>query len=48
MQAGVAVTDPHNGQIIAMLGGRHTGNVVCMDLTELCKVIVVLGQPQSH
>ena len=28
MQAGVAVTDPHNGQIIAMLGGRHTGNVV--------------------
>ena len=28
MQAGVAVTDPHNGQIIAMLGGRHTGNIV--------------------
>lgn len=28
MQTGVAVTDPHNGQIIAMLGGRHTGNVV--------------------
>lgn len=28
MQAGVAVTDPHSGQIIAMLGGRHTGNVV--------------------
>ena len=28
MQAGVAVTDPHNEQIIAMLGGRHTGNVV--------------------
>ena len=28
MQAGVAVIDPHNGQIIAMLGGRHTGNVV--------------------
>lgn len=28
MQAGVAVTDPHNGQIVAMLGGRHTGNVV--------------------
>ena len=28
MQAGVAVTEPHNGQIIAMLGGRHTGNVV--------------------
>lgn len=28
MQAGVAVTDPHNGQIITMLGGRHTGNVV--------------------
>ena len=28
MQAGVAVTDPHNGQVVAMLGGRHTGNVV--------------------
>ena len=28
MQTGVAVTDPHNGQIVAMLGGRHTGNVV--------------------
>ncbi|WP_267202391.1 PBP1A family penicillin-binding protein [Limosilactobacillus kribbianus] len=28
MQTGVAVTDPHNGQIIAMLGGRHTGKVV--------------------
>lgn len=28
MQVGVAVTDPHNGQIVAMLGGRHTGNVV--------------------
>lgn len=28
MQTGVAVTDPHNGQIIAMLGGRHTGNVI--------------------
>lgn len=28
MQAGVAVTDPHNGQVIAMLGGRHTGKVV--------------------
>ena len=28
MQAGVAITDPHNGQVVAMLGGRHTGNVV--------------------
>ncbi|MEE6661922.1 penicillin-binding transpeptidase domain-containing protein, partial [Limosilactobacillus pontis] len=28
MQTGVAVTDPHNGQIVAMLGGRHTGNVI--------------------
>ena len=28
MQTGVAVTDPHNGQVVAMLGGRHTGNVV--------------------
>ncbi|WP_373842831.1 PBP1A family penicillin-binding protein [Limosilactobacillus sp.] len=28
MQAGVAVTDPHNGQIVAMLGGRHTGHVI--------------------
>lgn len=28
MQAGVAATDPHNGQVVAMLGGRHTGNVV--------------------
>lgn len=28
MQAGVTVTDPHNGQVVAMLGGRHTGNVV--------------------
>lgn len=28
MQAGVAVTDPHNGQVVAMLDGRHTGNVV--------------------
>ena len=28
MQAGVAVTDPHNGQIVAMLGGRHTGKVI--------------------
>lgn len=27
MQAGAAVTDPHNGKIIAMLGGRHS-NVV--------------------
>ncbi|WP_102281652.1 PBP1A family penicillin-binding protein [[Lactobacillus] timonensis] len=28
MQAGVAVTDPHNGQIVAMLGGRHLGKTV--------------------
>lgn len=28
MQTGVAVTNPHNGQIVAMLGGRHTGNTV--------------------
>lgn len=28
VQTGVAVTDPHNGQIVAMLGGRHTGNVI--------------------
>lgn len=28
MQTGVAVTDPHNGQIVAMLGGRHTGKVI--------------------
>ena len=28
VQTGVAVTDPHNGQVVAMLGGRHTGNVV--------------------
>lgn len=28
MQTGVAVTDPHNGQVVVMLGGRHTGNVV--------------------
>lgn len=28
MQAGVAVTNPHNGQVVAMLGGRHTGNVI--------------------
>ena len=28
MQAGVAITDPHNGQVVAMLGGRHTENVV--------------------
>lgn len=28
MQTGVAVTDPHNGQIVAMLGGRHTGDVI--------------------
>lgn len=28
MQAGVAITDPHNGQVVAMLGGRHTGNVI--------------------
>ena len=28
MQTGVAVSDPHNGQVVAMLGGRHTGNVV--------------------
>ena len=27
MQAGAAVTDPHNGQVIAMLGGRHS-NVI--------------------
>ena len=28
MQTGVAVVDPNNGQIVAMLGGRKTGNVV--------------------
>ncbi|MDO4903686.1 MAG: PBP1A family penicillin-binding protein [Limosilactobacillus sp.] len=28
MQTGVAVTNPHNGKIIAMLGGRKLGNVV--------------------
>lgn len=28
MQTGVAVINPHNGQLVAMLGGRHTGNVV--------------------
>lgn len=28
MQTGVAVTNPRNGQIVAMLGGRHTGNTV--------------------
>lgn len=28
MQTGVAVTNPRNGQIVAMLGGRHTGNIV--------------------
>lgn len=28
MQTGVAVTNPHNGQIVAMLGGRHVDNVV--------------------
>lgn len=28
MQTGVAVVDPHNGQVVAMLGGRKTGNVV--------------------
>ncbi len=28
MQAGVAVTDPHNGQIVAMLGGRHIGKTI--------------------
>lgn len=28
MQTGVAITDPHNGQVVAMLGGRKTGNVV--------------------
>lgn len=28
MQTGVAVTDPHNGEIVAMLGGRHTGDTI--------------------
>lgn len=28
MQTGIAVISPHNGKIIAMLGGRHTGNVM--------------------
>lgn len=28
MQTGVAVVNPHNGQLVAMLGGRHTGDVV--------------------
>lgn len=28
MQTGVAVTNPHNGQVVAMLGGRHTGNTI--------------------
>lgn len=27
-QVGVAVTDPHNGQIVAMLGGRKTGKTI--------------------
>lgn len=27
MQVGVSVVNPNNGKIIAMLGGRHTGNV---------------------
>ena len=28
MQTGVAVVNPHNGQVVAMLGGRKTGDVV--------------------
>ena len=28
MQTGVAVTDPHNGQVVAMLGGRKLGKTV--------------------
>ena len=28
MQTGVAVTNPHKGQVVAMLGGRHTGNTI--------------------
>ncbi|MBB1070694.1 PBP1A family penicillin-binding protein [Limosilactobacillus sp. RRLNB_1_1] len=28
MQTGIAVINPHNGKIIAMLGGRHTGNIM--------------------
>ena len=28
MQTGVAVTDPHNGQVVAMLGGRKLGNTI--------------------
>lgn len=28
MQTGVAVTNPHNGQVVAMLGGRHTGKTI--------------------
>ncbi|WP_251546388.1 PBP1A family penicillin-binding protein [Limosilactobacillus caecicola] len=28
MQTGVAITNPHNGQVVAMLGGRHTGNTI--------------------
>ena len=28
MQTGVAITNPHNGQVVAMLGGRHTGETI--------------------